>query len=272
MKRRAIIPFLGILFFIPFLSACDYFDEKNYVKYEDFKVNCVAIDTSRSSTNLYEVTVENTGDSYLTYYSTHNNDVYGEILRNNEPFSNADIIVSPGEKTQFYYELPKNRDINYFKENQFAFLKKDEKVKIDGQYHLTLANGYENYVYVYAECKLTGIDKDYIYEYYVNVSYQGKEYNTRCVYYEDDGIRFDINPNTNIDDISINSVIAFKNGERNSLSSVYRKAILLVLAIVFTPILILIGIKIVIVSIAVIAQKISEKRETKQDSNNSNNS
>ena len=61
-------------------------------------------------------------------------------------------------------------------------------------------------------------------------------------------------------------------GERNPLSIVYRKAILLVLAIVFTPVLILIGIKIVIVSIAVIAQKISEKRETKQDSNNSNNS
>ena len=262
MKRKNIIPFLGLLFVAPFLTAFGDASKDYDFYYSDYKADYVLLDTSDEAMNLYKITYENTGN----YYLYDNSFIYGEnkseIMRENEPFNMPDIFIAPGEKETVYIELSKTTDIGHYVNYKSAYSTRDENVKIEDVSEVTLDknNRYEGYEIALIECELTGLDEDFEYVFFINVSYQGREYNARCSRRNKHSLSVDISKNTNINDLEVKNIVAFKHAPKSSGGI---NIVALMLLIFLGPIAIVILIKILIVTIAVIAVKAKEKKSFK---------
>ena len=100
--------------------------------------------------------------------------------------------------------------------------------------------------------------------FYLNVSYQGRDYNVYYgnlegyigeIFYEP----LKLSKNTNLNDLQINNIIAFKDGPRSGRIN-GRNLLIAFLIIVTSPIVIVALIKLIIVTISVIVVKVKEKR------------
>ena len=261
MKRKDIISFLSLLFVAPFLTAFGDASKNYDVYYSDYKADYILLDTSDEAMNLYKITYENTGN----YYLYDNSFIYGEnkseIMRENEPFNMPDIFIAPGEKETVYIELSKASDFGDYLNHKSAYSTRDENVKIEDVSGVTLDknNQYEGYEIALIDCELTGLDEDYEYVFFINVSYQGREYNARCSRNEH-CLSVNISKNTNINDLEVKNIVAFKYAPKSSGGI---NIVALVLFIFLLPITIVILIKILIVTIAVISVKVKEKKSFK---------
>ena len=261
MKRKNIIPFLALLFVAPFLTAFGDASKNYDVYYSDYKADYVLLDTSDETMNLYKITYENTGNCYLYDDSFIYGENKSEIMRENEPFNMPGIFIAPGEKETVYIELSKSTDIGDYLNYKSAYSTRDENVKIEDVDGVTLDknNRYEGYEIALIGCELTGLDEDFEYVFFINVSYQGREYNARCSRRNKRCLSVDISKNTNINDLEVKNIVAFKYAPKSSGGI----SVALILFIFLAPVAIFILIKILIVTIAVIAVKAKEKKSFK---------
>lgn len=270
MKIKRIMPFLSLMFVTPIMTACNL-DGKYTDVSENHRINYVEIDASSPNSSLYEITIENTGEDYLYCSSKYYGDVTGQILRKSEPFYMATILINPGQKQTFYYETPKDMNLD----NEFKYLNiykiKEENVSIQGQYNVRFDTGYEGFNRVFIDNTLYGLDDDYYYDVFINVIYNGKEFSGKCTnYYWENNLSFDVSKNVNADEITIGGIAVFRSGEQWKFSRIFWKIVGGFFLIVFTPVAIFVAVKIIIVVTAVIAVKVKDKKKVKDNSDNIN--
>lgn len=264
MKRKRIIPFLSLLFVAPFFIACGDSDKDYYDYYDDFKTDCVLLDNSDPLTNSYRITYENTGDCYLHIESYDYDDIECHLMRDNEPFYEPFFVIAPGEKETFYIELSKDHDLDTFLKARSAYTTRDDNVEFEHNPDWDSFERHEKYDALYLRGQTFGLDDDYDYSFYLNVSYQGRDYN---VYYGNltgyvGEILYEplkLNKNTNLNDLQFNNIIAFKYGPRSERIN-GRNLLIAFLIIGASPFVIVALIKLIIVSISVIVIKVKEKR------------
>lgn len=207
MKKKLVIASMGLMI-APLLMAAK--EGVSYETTDQFEIQFFDMGAVGNSNQKFKVKIENTSAGYISPEPYIYDNVYSfEIV--NEPFYQPSALIAPNEECEFTVVVPRTATINTYYKSALYFANEDSNAIFTGNYSLSYGNQ-TNYdcETIYVDCIGENLNYDFAYEYFINITYQGRQYNLMCSLDEYNKPYFEVNKNTEIDDIRVNYIKAFQ--------------------------------------------------------------
>ena len=214
MKRKLGIISFGICvapLLMGFTSFNDYFVEKT----DQVTVSFTDLGDVSYAYKKYTAEAENKTDHYITLSMFSFEGGYYDFQQLNHPFYRQDYLFSPNEKCDFFLVVPNSADMNSYEKTANMYLDEVTDGSIDGTFTLKdLRLSSQNFRRLAIECSEANLSNNFEYAYCVYLTYQGSEYNTITYKDQNGQIYIDVSLNTDVNDIKVNRIQAFRIGQK----------------------------------------------------------